>query len=128
MNWTAGWLSPEGDYYALNGGIANMLHLNIADKLQQKGIIPKDEENKDSWLEKNGWVKIHGDWILYGGYLNENFDEPNVPLNRVQQDLIYKYGQTCHKGILKIGFKMERISAVRFQTTNQLALKNLFGF
>lgn len=29
----AGWLSPDGDFYGLNGSVGNMLHLNIAERL-----------------------------------------------------------------------------------------------
>jgi hypothetical protein len=128
QNYTAGWLSPEGDYYALNGEIANMLHLNIADKLQEMGIIPEDCLTKDSWLEENGWVKIHKDWILYGGWFNDKLDKPNVPMTEIQRKKIYEYGQLCHRGLLKFGFRMERISAARFQMTEDLMLKKLFDF
>lgn len=29
----AGWLSPDGDFYGLNGSAGNLLHLNIAERL-----------------------------------------------------------------------------------------------
>lgn len=118
-NWSAGWLSPEGEYYALNGEIANMLHLQIADALQKIGVIPSDDELKsetqDSWLEKNGWVKIHDDNINFAGCLNIRLGGKNVNLTEKQIDLIYQYGQVCCGGKLKMGWKRELISAAKFE-------------
>jgi len=120
-NWSAGWLSPSGDYYALNGEIANMLHIQLADALQKKGLIPSvpDEAGliptPDSWLDQNGWVKVHGDMIDYGGTLNYKIGSTAVYMNALQVDIIYKYIQTCHNGEMLLGWKKEPISAARFQ-------------
>jgi hypothetical protein len=129
-NYSAGWLSPKGIYYGLNGEIANMLHSNIAEALRRDGEIPEGEEgeNPDRWLEANGWVKIHGPWILYDGYNLHRMDLKNIPLTKIQRELIYVYGQTCHKGVLKFGLEQEAISAARFQMTEPLMLHKLFEF
>ena len=40
-----------------------MLHLNLANMMVKDGIIPEDfggESTADSWLERQGWVNIHG--------------------------------------------------------------------
>jgi hypothetical protein len=117
--YSAGWLSPEGDFYALNGEIANMLHNQIADALQEKGIVPSDEildnHSKDAWLEQQGWVKIHGDNVQFGGCLNSQIGLINVDITNVQARLIYEYGQIACNGVLSMGWKRERISAVKFQ-------------
>lgn len=64
----AGWLSPDGDFYGLNGSTENLLHLNIAERLLASKKIPvKEMRNPDRWLEENGWVKVHHDWILFSG-------------------------------------------------------------
>lgn len=64
----AGWLSPDGDFYGLNGSTENLLHLNIAEWLLASKKIPvKEMRNPDRWLEENGWVKVHHDWILFSG-------------------------------------------------------------
>lgn len=126
-NYSAGWLAPNGDYYGLNGEMANMLHNNLADALVTKGIIRVEGDelyktNPDVWLEDNGWVKIHGDWILYQGY-NKT---PIIPLTKEQVEAIYKYGQVCHNGMLKLGYSMMNVSAAKFHSTEKLMLNKYF--
>jgi len=138
LNWTAGWLAPNGDYYALNGEIANMLHNQIADALVEARIIPISErkagelydirENPDRWLEENGWVKIHGDWILYDGWNLSKMGKKPVSMTEIQKKRIYEYGQICCGGAFRLGFMQERISAARFQMTEMLMLKKYFEF
>ena len=131
-NWSAGYLAPNGDYYGMNGEIANMLHLSIADLLQEQKIIPSDDEiefgSKDSWLEQNGWVKIHGNHILFDGYNLFRLKLKNIPLTEIQKTRIYEYGQLCHNGALKFGLKMEITSAARFNMIEPLMLQKLFEF
>jgi len=74
INYDAGWLSPDGVYYGLRGEISNMLHIQIADALQEKGIVPSKPEgevgvelNAMEWLETHGWIKIHGNNVHYDG-------------------------------------------------------------
>lgn len=120
-NYSAGWLSQDGTFYGLNGEISHMLHNQIADALYNSGIIPlakKNEINPEQWLDENGWVKIHGNWILYEGYLHNN-----IPLSKEQINIIYKYGQMCHNGMLRLGIKQEYVSAVRFEMTDPLQFK-----
>ncbi len=120
-NWSAGWLSPEGEYYALNGEIANMLHNQIASALYEKGVIPESEENEnnpDGWLCKNGWVKIHNNHILFDGWYNEKYSsgQKNVYMTKKQIQAIYEFGQKCGNGVLKLGLEYSPVSAVMFQT------------
>lgn len=137
QGWSAGWLSPDGEYYALNGSIANMLHNQIADALVVAGIIPigrpedgkaiDNRKNPDEWLESHGWVKIHGDWILYDGWNRAQIPGYKaVPMTEKQKEIIYKYGQVCCNGILKLGFTQERVSAERFEMTDIPMLRKYF--
>jgi hypothetical protein len=126
-NYSAGWLSPEGDYYALNGEIANMLHIQIASALQDKGIIPDgDEVNPDAWLEQQGWVKIHDSNVQFAGCLNEKINRKNVDLTPIQIKKIYEYGALCHNGMLKVGWRMERLSAIRFKDMAETDIIGLY--
>lgn len=116
-NYSAGWLSPNGTYYGLNGDIANNLHNKIADALLEEGIIPSIENycNADSYLSMNGWVKIHDSHITFEGCLNTRLSKHNVNLTEIQISEIVKYINTCHNGIMKCGWRMTQISAARFQ-------------
>lgn len=129
-NYSAGWLSPDGKYYGLDGGIANMLHMNIADALRKKFRIEDGfeiGENPDSWLENNGWVKIHGNWVLYSGYDQERFKKKNIPLTDLQKTQLKNYGNACYKGILKVGYKQEFIPAVRLEMVDDTMLREYFS-
>jgi len=135
-NYSAGWLSPDGVYYALNGEIANMLHIQIADALQEKGVVPMYDENNSginnySWLEKNGWVKIHGNSVHFAGCLNKQLGEKNVDMTNVQIKMVYEYIALKHNGIMKLGWKLQPISAARFQMMAEnlpYLYKNYFEF
>lgn len=74
----AGYFAPDGKYYGLNGTKANFLHIKIADLLQQQGIIPRDCNTPDRWLEEHGWVKQAGSMLLYSGYFY------NIPITKEQ--------------------------------------------
>lgn len=57
----AGWLSPDGKFYGENGPTSSMIHLRLAEKLKP------DVGNSDYELEKEGWIKIHGNEV-YGAF------------------------------------------------------------
>lgn len=130
--WSAGWLSPEGDYYALNGDIANMLHNQIADALVAAHIIPlKDGDtdvtkNPDSWLGENGWVKIHGDWILYDGYFQSKYRMPLVPITDKQIEQISLYGKVCCGDKLFLGLERKFCSGTRLSMMDKPMIAKLF--
>ena len=114
----AGWLAPNGDYYALNGEIANMLHNQIADALYEKGIVEEQsDENKtnpDGWLHKKGWVRIHGNEINFEGHMNERVNRGrNVFMTDTQIDKITDYCRVHHGQVVKCFF--QPVSALTFQ-------------
>lgn len=123
-NWSAGWLSPDCKFFGLNGEIANMLHNQIADALQNAGMIPmyeneNDEKlnikiNPDAWLEQHGWVKVHGDNINYAGCLNHRLGIENVHINEQQVMLLCEYIRDCHNGLLRLGWKMQKMTVTMF--------------
>lgn len=117
----AGWLSPDGEFYGLNGSTENLLHLNIAERLLASKKIPvKEMRNPDRWLEENGWVKVHHDWILFSGSFY------GKTLTEAQIDKLYRYGQTCCKGVLLLGTSQEPITAARLRETEPLMLNKFF--
>ena len=118
----AGWLSPDGDFYGLNGSVGNMLHLNIAERLLASKKIPvKEMRTPDRWLEENGWVKIHHDWILFSGSFY------GKTLTDAQIDKLYRYGQACCKGVLLLGTSQEPITATRLRATEPIMLNKLLN-
>lgn len=118
----AGWLSPDGDFYGLNGGTGNLLHLNIAERLLASKKIPvKEMRNPDRWLEENGWVKVHHDWILFSGSFY------GKTLTDVQIEKLYRYGQVCHRGVLRLGTSQTQVTAVRLRATEPLMLNKLMA-
>lgn len=115
----AGWLSPEGEFYALNGEIANMLHNQIADALQEKGIIPEDAASPDAWLEQQGWVKIHDNNVQFAGCLNSRIGLKNVQMTDKQIEIIRDYIMNCHQSEIKLGWRLTILSAGMFWSIAQ---------
>lgn len=118
----AGWLSPDGEFYGLNGSVGNMLHLNIAERLLASKKIPvKEMRNPDRWLEENSWVKVHHNWILFFGSFYGN------TLTDIQIEKLYRYGQVCHRGVLRLGTSQTQITAARLRETEPLMLNKLLN-
>lgn len=118
----AGWLSPDGDFYGLNGSTGNLLHLNIAERLLASKKIPvKEMRNPDRWLEENGWVRVHHDWILFSGSFY------GKTLTEAQIEKLYRYGQVCHRGVLRLGTSQTQVTAVRLRATEPLMLNKLMA-
>ena len=117
----ASWISPEGDYYGMNGGIANFLHNKIADRLQEKFNFPIKGQNIDAYLMENGWVRIHSNQILFDGYLME----PYIHLTDKQIKIIEKYGQMHCRGIISCNYN-NPIPAVRISMVEKPMLYKLF--
>lgn len=109
-----------------------MLHNQIADALVAAHIIPlKDgdtivSKNPDTWLGKNGWVKIHGDWILYDGYMQSLYRMPLVPITDKQIEQISLYGKTCHGDKLYFGLEKQFCSGTRFGFIDKPMIAKLF--
>jgi signal recognition particle subunit SEC65 len=118
-NYSAGWLAPNGDFYGLNGDIANMLHNQIANALYEAKIVPEgeaNENNPDTWLEQNGWVKIHDNNVQFAGCLNHCFGKKDVMLTEIQINKIYEYISNCWACEISVGWKRERSSIGMFVT------------
>lgn len=86
----AGWVSPDGLYYGLDGETANMLHNQIADFLQKQGLVPKEyENNPEVYLGEQGWMKQHGRWLLTDAYFHnkEVTDSQLKTLGKLTRDI-----------------------------------------
>jgi hypothetical protein len=131
-NYSAGWLSPDGDFYGLNGEIANMLHTNIADALQEAGIIPDEDalgfDSPDAWLEQNGWCRIHGNNVQFAGNLNEKIDKENVHMTDDQRKITAEYIDNCHQCKILLGWKRTPYSVGMYRAMDKIALHKHFEF
>ena len=125
----AGWLSPDGLYYGLKGAVANFLHIQIADLLKATYRIRPDEDiPADTWMARNGWVKIHHDEVLFDGYYQNKCGHPLVPLTEVQKTRIAQYGKALYNGVLKFGMNKQECSVSKFQQMDEVAIRKLFDF
>jgi len=59
----AGWIAPNGNYYGTDNPDIVYLHLGLSTALVKSGIIP-NSNNPDEWLERNGWIKQRGNYII----------------------------------------------------------------
>lgn len=90
---SAGWLAPNGEWYGLDGEIANMLHNQIADALVEAGIIPDGEGNPDGWMAAKGWARIHCRNVLFEGYAQEKYGiGKKVSITKKQIKALIEYG------------------------------------
>ena len=123
----AGYLSQDGVFYGMRGTIANMLHLEIANEMYKKGLIPiKYKDEIDLFFEENGWAKIHGNRVLYAGYDLHTSGLTVIPMSLKQQKIIADYIEKLHDGIMEVnGF--ETITALKFKSTEQPMLRNYFS-
>lgn len=78
-------------------------------------------QNPDRWLEENGWVKVHHYWILFAGSFY------GKTLTEAQIDKLYRYGQVCHRGVLRLGSSCIEITAERLRATEPLMLNKLLN-
>lgn len=75
----AGYIAPNGDYYGLNGDVGNLLHIKIANILEQSHVITCDEM-PEVYLEQHGWIKQHS--------LEINYWTSKTKINQLQKDKI----------------------------------------
>lgn len=109
----AGWLSPDGKFFGANGPTSAMIHMNIAEQLFA-GMLHKEMtadgvsifggfNAPEYWLEKHGWIKIHGE-DCYGSFIGKKGEEPtpDYPYSYcptpIQIKMICKYADQFHGG------------------------------
>ena len=81
----AGWLSPEGEFFASLGSTSDFIHMKIAEKLfkgrdfvgfqmRQDGVSSWGLNSPERYLENKGWLKIHHNDIY--GYFHKTTPTP----------------------------------------------------
>lgn len=128
--YTAGWLAPNGDFFGLNGEISNLLHNQLAEAIRDKMLREEKIDtgpNPDDWLARNGWVRIHRNWILYEGYFRKNDKGQPTPLSEMQINKLKCYGDTCCNGKLLLGSQKKVVSTLQLKATEKLMLSRYFN-
>lgn len=81
-NYDAGWVSPNGEFYAAVGETGSMIHMNLAEdlwkgklnsKMCKDGVTCYGSLSPEQWLIREGYVKIHHDEVY--GYFKHSKDD-----------------------------------------------------
>ena len=94
----AGFLSPDGTFYGMNGDTNELLHVQMIDMLSEKLIRSKDNHlDKEYVLMKKGYMKIHHNNI-YGFYGPKDDKEMLYCPTEKQIELICQYANKFYGG------------------------------
>ena len=120
-NLDAAWISPFGDIYGLKGPVYALLHLQIADALYDLGLIPLDyKNNPESYLEENGWIKIHDNDVLFMGYYHREI------LTSSQFRTLLKISD--ERNGLYLGYRKKYFTTEELRKLDDNQLKSIFNF
>ncbi len=130
----AGYLTPEGVFYGLNGSANELLHTQLTDMLTSKLYSDTKYNSLDSeynLMKQYGLMKIHGDHVY--GFFTFNKEEAEkegifCPTDK-QIDAICRYANLYHRGEINtdtgLGYHPVRISALK--QMDEIALRNTFA-
>ena len=141
----AGWLAPDGAFYADCGDRSDMIHLNIAQKLFACTASPIYQQmiedgvtafgssfegkNPESWLERKGWIKIHDNEVY--GHFDEILDYCEDEPTDAQIDFICRYIQKHFNGKFyntpQFLEKTEPITVYALKQMDKFALRKIFN-
>ena len=127
----AGWLSPDGNFYGMNGDTSEMLHMQLESTLSvftEKVPDVKNESNDTEWkLNRLGWFKIHHDEVYrYSGV--------GVPApTDIQIKMICDYIDKYYNGVLRTKPAITamnpddgKLQTVKLRQMDEIAAKNAF--
>lgn len=120
----AGWLSPDGIYYGLDGEISNMLHNQIADFLLDQGVIPTDYSpegfhNPDKYLNETGWIRQHDNWLLTDAY---HYDKE---VTQEQLKVLTRLMRDKHRTVI-VGFERKEFTMGQIMMMDKIMLRRNF--
>lgn len=127
----AGWLSPGGDFYGMNGDTKEMLHMQLESTLSvftEKVPDVENGSNDTEWkLNRLGWFKIHHDEVYrYGGV--------GVPApTDIQIKMICDYIDKYYNGVLRTKPAITamnpddgKLQTIKLRQMDEIAAKNAF--
>lgn len=125
----SGWVSPEGEWFGLDGEISNLLHCTLASMIHKRILLKTGidigKSNPDRWLESNGWVKLTDNWVLYDGYTCFG-SRKRTSMTSEQKEFIKDYCNANYKGVVCVGYMKEAIPAVRLTFIDDFAVEKYF--
>lgn len=90
------------------------------DILDGKIILGEDEATQEVTGTPGAGGKFN-DWILFSGSFY------GKTLTEAQIEKLYRYGQVCHRGVLRLGTAQTQITAARLRETEPLMLNKLLN-
>lgn len=128
--WDAGWISPEGAFWADKGTTANFLHLNLADSIKEYYGNTFDwlanAENPDRELEKHGWLKFHHSEVGFTGYTDcWNSGKQHTITNR-QIDKLHDYAKHMGFENLHVAVTEKRIKVAEMYNYTKDEWREIF--
>lgn len=137
----AGWLTPDGQFYADNGPVHNMIHFCIAKNILEHTANPISAEMREAgvslfsinsperFLEHKGWIKIHNNEVY--GYFSVDIDDWLDEPTTEQIDFIYNYIKSHYNGMFynesQFLNKTEPISVIQLRQMDKFALRKIFN-
>lgn len=118
-----GWIAPDGSYYGLYAATANFIHLHLAEKICELGIVEEDGDLPERALERDGWVKVHAGKVLFYSHIGGG--EPN-DITEAQRNTLIEYANAHYGGVLKFGTFDKDIHMNKFRQMDRFALRKLF--
>lgn len=130
-NWDAGWISPEGAFFADKGPTACFLHLNLAKEIavlyDMKDSNGDGLDNPDHELEKQGWLKFHNQEVAYLGYHPGNIGKQR-PISNRQIDKLYEYAKHMGYTSLYCGFTNKHIEVSEMYNYSKEEWADIFEY
>lgn len=123
--YNAYWISPDGTLFGCDGEVAALLHLQMADMLYNAGYITNKEDNEtpESWLDRNGWAKMHNNEVHFAKYISNDPGD----LTPEQINVICEIGDKYYNGNLSLGTFHKHCRTMKLKSTEKPMLFRLFN-
>lgn len=124
--WDAGWIAPDGKVWAENGSTANLIHINLADRIFRwmgwEGT-DDDSDNRDFKLEQLGWMKFHDREISFAGYAGLR---TTAKVTNRQKDRLVEYCKIKKYDDLYAPFTKKHINRSEINSMSEDEWKDIF--
>lgn len=126
----AGFISPEGEVYAMNGSKAMLIHCFLADLIfEDRGYVEDPNSmGKDFQLMSMGWIKFHDRSILYDGYIARSLGRySRAGFTPEQMNILCKFFDVVPSNTLYFGIHGTPISKDKFLSMTDEDFEKVFS-